>query len=63
MGFTRQHENTKSAHFRVGALHTPPKFHERIHRGRPVEGGLDEEGVSWKEGLRGFPSLPFGREF
>ena len=33
-GFTRQPENSKRAHFRVRALHTPPKFHEKIPRER-----------------------------
>ena len=28
-GFTRKPENSKRAHFRASALHTPPKFHER----------------------------------
>ena len=28
-GFTRQPENSKRAHFRVPALQTPPKFHEK----------------------------------
>ena len=31
-GFTRQPENSKRVHFRVPALQTPPKFHEKTPR-------------------------------
>ena len=33
-GFTRQLENSKRARLRVGALQTPPKFHEKTPRER-----------------------------
>ena len=44
VGFTRQPENSKRAHFRAPALQTPPKFHERT----PQERGKKERKL-WRE--------------
>ena len=63
-GFTRQPENSKRAHFRAPALHTPPKFHEKTlpREGRKNEkcGGRGEKARKfWASTLSGpHPSGP-----
>ena len=59
-GFTRQPENSKRALFRVGALQTPPKFHEKTPKREREEnefcGGRKREIL----GLPTLRPLPFG---
>ena len=56
-GFTRQPENSKRAHLRALALHTPSKFHEKTTRERQKEQKWGGRGKKKRE-ILGPP--PFG---